>query len=181
MQLEVDVSAEPARLAAATRYLSRYRLWTVQLCGVVIAAGGGWLVLLHRGPRDAVWLLAVGLVAMGVVYVLVGRFLMVPLAVRRAAPSVKQPGHLRLDSRAVTCTGPGVKSVVAWDAILASHEIPGQILLMISKRQGISVPTDRLPPEQLQELRTFLADHGARTAALRPRSGSPAGSGSPRS
>jgi uncharacterized membrane protein YfcA len=51
-----------------------------------------------------------------------------------------------------------------WESFIGSVELPGQILLLLSPTGFVSVPTGGLSPEDLQAVRTFLANRDWRVA-----------------
>jgi len=53
---------------------------------------------------------------------------------------------------------PLVSTEYAWAAFVKIQEIPGILMLMLSRNQVFPVPIGGVPPEQLAQLREFVAN-----------------------
>lgn len=53
---------------------------------------------------------------------------------------------------------PLVSTEYAWAAFVKLQEVPNILLLMLSRNQVLPVPIGGLPPEQLAQLREFVAN-----------------------
>jgi hypothetical protein len=56
------------------------------------------------------------------------------------------------------------RSVLRWESFIGAHELPGQVLVMLAKGRFVPIPIDGLSLQDLQTLRTFLANRDWRVA-----------------
>jgi YcxB-like protein len=158
VHIVIDAQPDPARYSAAFRHLMRRGMVRVRIVGVVVTLLVLGVVALdaYRGEPFEALALPLLILGLGLALVLPMRGRQVSL---RALPEAfRQPSRIELTEQSVRISSPLFHTEYAWGAFVRSVELPGQVLLMLSARQFVSVPTDRLDPAQLYQLRQFLAN-----------------------
>jgi hypothetical protein len=158
VHIVIDAQPDPARYSAAFRYVLRRAMVRIRILGVLLTLVVLGVIALDASTGKPFEALAVPLLVLGV-----GLALVLPLRSRqvslRAVPEAfRQPSRIELSEQSVRISSPLFHTEYAWGAFVRTVELPGQVLLMLSPRQFVSVPTDRLDPAQRQELHQFLAN-----------------------
>ncbi|GIH13645.1 YcxB family protein [Rugosimonospora africana] len=154
MHIIIDAEPDLDRYAGAFRYVLRDAYRKVRILGAILAVLG--VVLLALGT-DA-WPFGVGLLVIGVLYVIYIPRKSVRTSIRALPLVMRQPQRIEIGDPGVRILSPLMSTEYAWAAFEKTQEIPGQLLLMLGKRQVLPVPITTVPPEQLAELRDFLAN-----------------------
>jgi hypothetical protein len=158
VHIVIDTQPDPARYSAAFRHVLRPAMVRIRIMGVLLTLVVLGVVALDASAGRPFEALAVPLLVLGL-----GLALVLPLRSRqvsmRALPEAfRQPSRIELTEQSVRISSPLFHTEYAWGAFVRTVELPGQVLLMLSLRQFVSVPTDRLDPAQLHELRQVLAN-----------------------
>jgi hypothetical protein len=160
VHIVIDAS-DPERYRDAFRHVVRPVRLRLALVGALFVLLGVVEFALASGS----WQLGVVLVAMGLAFGLLLPLRLVSASMRMLNPIAAGPTRFELTDRYVGSVSPLMSSQIAWAAYTRIDEIPGQILLRMGRRQITSVPTGGLTPEQLAELRAFVADRNFITGA----------------
>ena len=159
MYLRIDVP-DGRRYLAALRHTGRGTRRTIRIAGVTFLSSG---LVFMLTPLASPWL-RLGVQLLGLFWIVCGGALaLAPIRPSRDTLNtlVAQPCVFELTEEHVRQTSALHTMQVAWDAITRIEEIPGQMLLFISKRQFFSVPTTGLTGDGLTELREFAASRNA--------------------
>jgi hypothetical protein len=158
VEITVVSGSERALYEAAFRHAMKSQVRLArQLGGIAVVAGIGATVWFFAGQHSIGMLLFAGtLVAFGYFYI---------RSASLARPrSLHNLGRQQLRERTYTLTddwliieGPYGRSQISWYAYRKAVELPGMVLLTSGRSVITPVPTADLAPEQLQQLRTFLA------------------------
>jgi hypothetical protein len=154
--LHIIIDAEPDldRYATAFRHVLRDAYRKVRILGAILAVLG--VAVLALGT-DA-WPVGAGLVVLGVLYVFYVPRKSLRTSMRALPLVLRQPQRIEIGDPGVRILSPLMSTEYAWAAFENTREIPGQLLLMLGKRQVLPVPITTVPPQQLAELREFLAN-----------------------
>jgi hypothetical protein len=150
----VDAQPDTDRYAAAFRHVlgSVYRRVRV-LGGILVVLGFALIAL-----EPDIWPLSFVLFAVGVLYVIYVPWKSIRASVRMLPLVLRQPQRIEIAEQGVRILSPLMSTEYAWGAFEKTEEIPGQLLLMLSRRQVLPIPLAGVPPQQLAELREFLAN-----------------------
>ncbi len=154
MHIIIDAEPDLDRYATAFRYVSRDAYRKVRIVGIIVAVIG--VAVLALGA-DA-WPFGLGLLVLGVLYLFYVPRKSLQSSMRALPMVLRQPQRIEIGDPGVRILSPLMSTEYAWAAFMKTQEIPGQLLLMLGKRQVLPVPLTTVPPEQLAELREFLAD-----------------------
>jgi hypothetical protein len=151
------------RYQAALRHVGRPTHRGIRLTGAILI-GFSLLFLLDSALTTSVMLsLRLAIAVLGAAFLVLGGLL--AFARIRYSPDLSrlaaQPCSFELTHDYIRQTSPLHTNQMAWGAFIRFEEIPGQMLLFLTKRQYISVPTTDLTGDQLTELRRFIADRNA--------------------
>jgi hypothetical protein len=154
--LHIIIDAEPDldRYAVAFRYVLRDLYRKVRILGAILAVLG--VAVLALGT-DA-WPVGVGLLVVGALNVVYVPRKSIQTSIRALPLVLRQPQRIEIGDPGVRILSPLMSTEYAWAAFENTREIPGQLLLMLGKRQVLPVPITTVPPQQLAELREFLAN-----------------------
>ncbi len=160
-------ATDPERYRTAFRYVLRpVRLRLAVLGGLLVVLGGVEIALSTDG-----WPLGVVLVAMGLAFGLLLPLRLVGASMRALNPIAAGPTRFELTDQWVGSVSPLMSGQISWAAYSRIDEIPGQLLLRVGRRQITAVPTGSLTPQQLAELREFVANRNFITGSGRGRGG----------
>lgn len=161
MRVSIQVCPDVRLCVASERHVLGGRRKAVLVAGAVPVFVGITLLFFGRqawGP--AAELIALGVLDLTVLLLLLPRF--------RGRRWARSPGHPRL----IEVTRDGVRTVChsfeltrPWNLVREVVELPGQTLLMLSRRHYIAIPTARLTSSEAADLRVLLDDHQALVAA----------------
>lgn len=154
MHIIIDAEPDLDRYAAAFRYAARDAYRRVRIVGVILAVVGAALLALDTD----LWPFGGGLLLLGVLYLVYIPRKSISASIRRLPLVLRQPQRIEIGEPGVRVLSPLMSTEYAWAAFEKTQEIPGQLLLMLSKRQVLPVPLTTVPPQQLAELREFLAN-----------------------
>lgn len=154
MHIIIDAEPDLERYAAAFRYVLRDAYKRVRVLGIILAVLGVALLALDTD----IWPFGSALVAIGVLYLVYVPRRATRSSIRMLPLVMRQPQRIEIGDPGVRILSPLMSTEYAWAAFEKTQEIPGQLLLMLGKRQVLPVPLSTVPPEQLAELREFLAD-----------------------
>jgi hypothetical protein len=153
----VDTQPDPALWRAAFRQVLRRTMRRVRILGAIFAVLG-LLLAAVSGDNSTLLGAGVGLVVVGVLYVLYLPVRALQLSMRRLPPALQQPLRFELTEQHVEVTSPLIFTRYAWGAFVSIQEAPGLLMLMLSRNQTLPVPLGGLPPEELARLRDFVAN-----------------------
>ncbi len=157
MHIVIDTQPDPALWRAAFRQVLRGPMRRVRIMGAILVVIGVLLSLGSGGDAPVVGA-GIGVAVVGVLYALFLPARAVQLSLRRMPPSLQQPLRIELTDQYVEVTSPLIFTRYAWGAFIQIQEIPGVLLLMLSKHQTLPVPLGGVHPEELARLRTFVAN-----------------------
>jgi YcxB-like protein len=157
MDIRMSCGPDPDGYERAIRFAGRRSIVFVYVFALVFVLLGLVTLIFYDRYQDAS-LLSIGVPCL----VLAGYLAYYPrLAIRRAVAGIGRDGRVGHDYL-ITDQTLTISSVYAWQqfswyVFLRAREIPGQILLYVQRNRFIPVPTAGMTPEQLHQLRTFLA------------------------
>jgi hypothetical protein len=162
MRIEISAPFDLRLRTAAVRHIlgtTTSRSVGISVGLVVLAA-----LLVASGPKDPADL------ALIVCVLVLGVFRLVRAVVRPSLLARRVPAQLRTGA-VLTVTNSGLcqngevdRSVLRWESFIGAHELPGQVLVMLAKGRFVPIPIDGLSLQDLQTLRTFLANRDWRVA-----------------
>lgn len=160
MRIRIEVCPDRRLRTAAESYvLNRGAAARLLALGPVVV---GALLLLFAGARA--WIFAVGLIVLGVLEAALLPWLLPRLAGRAVSTGTGLPKSLELHDGGVRSVWEEYDLDRPWSMFERTVELPGQYLLMVNRRNYVSVPTRDLSPDDEAEVRDLLARH-ARLAA----------------
>jgi hypothetical protein len=157
--IEIDVPADPARMARLTRAVLGRSFLRYRVVGAIVVV----LAVASLALGGAVPL-AVGLAAGGLALIVL------PLLAGRRAPTrqlVDGAWHYSIDQRGVVARSPTVTNSLTWDAFVRAQVTPSDVLLFVAKRSLIGIPRASLPPAAEAELTRLLTARGLLAPAQR--------------
>jgi uncharacterized protein YjeT (DUF2065 family) len=157
VHIVIDTPPDPALWRAAFRQVLRRPMRRVRILGALLAVLGVLLVLISDGDFAPI-VFGLALVVIGLLYSLFLPFRALQLSLRRMPPSLQQPLRFEVTDQYVEVTSPLIFTRYAWGAFVSIQEIPGVLLLMVSKHQTLPVPLGGVHPEELARLRDFVAN-----------------------
>jgi uncharacterized protein YjeT (DUF2065 family) len=158
MHIVIDTQPDPALWRAAFRHVLRRPMRRVRAFGAFFVLCGVVIIVLSAATEDALWVVGLFLLVIGVLYALLLPGRAAQTSLRRMAPALQQPQRIELTDQSVRVMSPLMSTEYAWAAFVKMQEIPGILLLMLSRNQVLPVPIGGLPPEQLAQLREFVAN-----------------------
>jgi hypothetical protein len=156
MRIEITTRFNQRLLAAAWRHV--FGSLIARSIGVGVAYILLAALLIASGPRDlgfdvaAGWLVGWGVFRVVRVSTLAGRL------ARQVPAALHAASVLTVATSGLYDNGELGRAAMRWESFVDAHELPGQILLMLAKRSFLSIPTGDVSLEDLQTLRTFLAN-----------------------
>ncbi|AGZ45487.1 YcxB family protein [Actinoplanes friuliensis] len=169
--LTLTFQAQPDKrlLTAAIRHILRTRLLIVRVLGAFVVLCGVYTMIITNG--NLFYLVFYGLLGLflgaGLSELVVWR------SVRASVDMSARPTRFRFAPDGLGVSTDVAQTGMSWAAVTDFTVLPGQIVLRISKRQFICVPTGGLTEEEFVQLRTLLRDRGAVASHAAPES--PAG------
>ncbi|HEX5997757.1 MAG TPA: YcxB family protein [Jiangellales bacterium] len=153
MQISLLVPFSETRLRRTLQFLIRPRVKTARTRGVALIVIGVGLAVLKPGDTLTYVAVIIGLwLAFGAGPTAVG------LSVRHQPSTLKEDCHLALDNEGITLSYPRVQTRYRWTGIERIVETDEAWYAMVSKRQALTIPKDRMSAEQLAVFAAFVAD-----------------------
>jgi hypothetical protein len=159
--VEITVTSSGGRelYAAAVRHVLKPRIRAGRRFGVALAIVGiGAIVWFFVGPHSF------GLLLFGVTLATLAYYYVLSYGRSALRASVNNLGRQHLRTRTLTLTddyliieGPYEQSRISWYAFRCAEELPGMLLLTSGRSMLWPVPLAGLDPEQLQQVRSFVA------------------------
>lgn len=158
--VNIQVSAGPDQGGheAALRHILKPQVRSTRALGIALVSVGAVQIVAAVAFRVATVYLPVGmvLVLLGYYFIWsVGRSAVV--AVRNLGRASRSGHDYTITDKSLTVSGPYQHAVSTWYLFTGATELPGQVIFMVTPTMFVPVPTDRMTPAELQELRAFLA------------------------
>ena len=158
MHIVIDTQPDPALWRAAFRHVLRRPMRRVRAFGALFILCGAAIIVLSAAAEDTLWVVGLFLLGIGIAYALLLPARAGKASLRRMPPALQQPQRIELTDQSVRVMSPLVSTEYAWAAFVKVQEIPGILMLMLSRNQVFPVPIGGVPPEQLAQLREFVAN-----------------------
>jgi hypothetical protein len=172
MRIDIAALFDLRLRAAGLRHILRRAIRRSVLIAAVYAAFAA--LLIAADPSDLRSDAVLGLVITWAVFRVLRSLSWPGRLARRLQPRLRTGSLLTLTDSGFHHSDELSRSAMRWESFVGAHELPGQILLMVARNAFHSVPIDGLSLQDLQTLRTFLANRDWRVA-LRAAQPEPAG------
>jgi hypothetical protein len=158
VHIVIDAQPDPALWRSAFRDVLRGPMRRIRVMGGFLAALGLLLFAVSIGDHDDAWPAGLAVIAVGLIFALLLPARSVQGSLRRLPVALQQPQRIELTDRTVKLVSPLMSTEYAWAAFAQIREIPGVLMLMVGKYQVLPVPIGGLSPQELAQLREFVAN-----------------------